>query len=77
MEYEFKTLQGKSSLEIIFLYKIRVGGEIIMAKKRKTSFKKDKKPKKHNNREEVSQELNFEKALKKIEHQNNKINDHP
>ena len=46
-----------------------------MAKKEKTSFKKDKKPKKGVNREEISQEQNFDKALKKIEVQNNKIND--
>lgn len=47
----------------------------MVAKKGKTTFRKMKKPKKHNNREEISQELNFEKALKKIEYQNNKIND--
>ncbi|WP_158582919.1 hypothetical protein [Lysinibacillus yapensis] len=46
-----------------------------MAKKSSTTFKKMKKPKKVNNRAEISQELNFERALKKIELQDNKIND--
>jgi len=46
-----------------------------MAKKSSTTFKKMKKPKKHNSREEISQEQNFEKALKKIEFQDNKINE--
>ncbi|MFP3918833.1 hypothetical protein U5N28_13610 [Lysinibacillus telephonicus] len=46
-----------------------------MAKKEKTTFRKMKKPKKKNNREEISQELNYERALKKIEYQDNKIND--
>ncbi len=46
-----------------------------MAKKRKTTFRKMKTPKKKNNHEEISQELNFERALKKIEYQDNKIND--
>ncbi|MEK9198421.1 hypothetical protein ACH0B5_10615 [Ureibacillus sp. 179-F W5.1 NHS] len=46
-----------------------------MAKKEKTTFRKEKKPKKHNSREEISQEQNFERALKKIEFQNNKTND--
>ncbi|MCP1145013.1 hypothetical protein [Lysinibacillus endophyticus] len=46
-----------------------------MKKHGRNSVRKMKKPKKKNNREEISQELNFEKALKKIEYQDNKIND--
>lgn len=46
-----------------------------MAKKSSTTFRKMKKPKNHNSREEISQEQNFDKALKKIEFQDNKIND--
>ena len=46
-----------------------------MAKHESTTFRKMKKPKKHNSREEISQEQNFEKALKKIQYQDNKIND--
>ena len=34
-----------------------------------------KKPKNSKSREEISQEQNFERALKKIEVQNNQIND--
>jgi len=56
-------------------HKIHSGGDESMAKKSSTTFKKMKKPKKINNREEISQEQNFEKALKKIEYQDNKIND--
>ncbi|WP_158674420.1 hypothetical protein [Lysinibacillus antri] len=46
-----------------------------MKKAHRTTFRKMKTPKKKNSREEISQEMNFEKALKKIEYQNNKIND--
>nr|WP_198044631.1 hypothetical protein [Lysinibacillus timonensis] len=46
-----------------------------MSKKEKTTFKKMKTPKKKNNREEISQEQNYEQALKKIQYQDNKIND--
>lgn len=46
-----------------------------MAKKSRTTFRKMRKPHKQNSSEEISQEQNFEKALKKIEFQNNKIND--
>ncbi|MCM3388464.1 hypothetical protein [Ureibacillus chungkukjangi] len=46
-----------------------------MSKWQRNTFRKMKKPKKINNREEISQEQNFEKALKKIEYQDNKIND--
>lgn len=46
-----------------------------MADKSNTTFRKMKKRKKVNNRAEISQELNFEQALKKIKYQDNKIND--
>lgn len=46
-----------------------------MANNRKRTFKKMKKDKKINNREEVSQEQNFQRALKKIEVQDGYIND--
>ncbi|BDH61911.1 hypothetical protein MTP04_20410 [Lysinibacillus sp. PLM2] len=46
-----------------------------MAKKSSTTFKKQKKPKKVNNHAEISQELNYEEALKKIKYQDNKINE--
>jgi len=46
-----------------------------VAKKGKTTFRKMKKPKNSKSREEISQEQNFERALKKIEVQNNQIND--
>lgn len=55
--------------------KIKVGGEEVMAKKSSTTFRKMKKPRKKNNQAEISQEQNFERALKKIEVQNNYIND--
>lgn len=48
---------------------------IIMAKKSSTTFKKQKKTKKVNNHAEISQELNYEEALKKIKYQDNKINE--
>ena len=44
---------------MLYSHKVFIGGEIQMAKKRKTSFKKKKKEKKDTNiREEYSKEFN-------------------